>query len=24
MKATIYKYLEFYHNCTPISNRYWE
>jgi acetyl-CoA carboxylase carboxyl transferase beta subunit len=23
MKSTIYKYLEFYRNCTPVSNRYW-
>ncbi|MDR0621291.1 MAG: acetyl-CoA carboxylase carboxyl transferase subunit alpha/beta [Deltaproteobacteria bacterium] len=23
MKAAIYKYLEYYRNCTPISNRYW-
>jgi acetyl-CoA carboxylase carboxyl transferase beta subunit len=23
MKATIYKYLEYYQHCTPISNRYW-
>jgi acetyl-CoA carboxylase beta subunit len=23
LKSTIYKYLEYYHNCTPVSNRYW-
>jgi acetyl-CoA carboxylase carboxyl transferase beta subunit len=23
IKSTIFKYLEFYLNCTPISNRYW-
>ncbi|MDR1109864.1 MAG: acetyl-CoA carboxylase carboxyl transferase subunit alpha/beta [Deltaproteobacteria bacterium] len=23
LKATIFKYLEYYHHCTPISNRYW-
>jgi acetyl-CoA carboxylase carboxyl transferase beta subunit len=23
MRTTICKYLEYYHQCTPISNRYW-